>query len=100
VLPALKPFICEEGIPYLMDADYVTIIDADGEHPVKIEELSFDRSQFNMPSRDDPGNCVFTNLGTDQQMIAKCDTMVLGIYSKSLGPATYGECLDHITNHK
>lgn len=96
VLPALKPFTYEESFPYPRGADHVTIIDADGAQSITIEELSFDDSLFNMPSRNEPGYCVFTSLGSAQQMIAQCDAVVLGIYSRSFGPATYGECLDYI----
>jgi len=99
VLPALRPFVYEEDVPFPKSAGGITILDVDGKHNIKIEESVTPVSQPTSPAPSDTGYCVFSWIGTDALKIAKCDAILPAVYSRVYGPASYGECEKHVKDN-
>lgn len=93
------PFVHEESFPYPHDADNITVVDSAGAREIHIESVTINPPQLDTPARDESGYCVFTHLATDQHIVGRCDAPVLGVYKRSFGPGTYGECIDFIASN-
>jgi hypothetical protein len=99
VLPALRPFVYEEDVPFPRSAVAITILDSEGKFAVKIKELATTVPRHISPAPSAPGYCVFSWIGTDALKIAKCDAALPAVYSRTFGPATYGECEKYVKDN-
>lgn len=100
MIPTLRPFTYEELVAFPRGVSAIPVVDADGGHLVDIEEVSFSPLTFELPNPKDKGYCVFADLMTDQQRVAKCDAILVGMPPRVFGPATYGECMEYIASRK
>ncbi len=99
-LPMLRPFVHEEPILYPRAAHTVRIQDADGYHDVPIAEVIPPDFDVQTAAVEAGANyCVFSWIGINSMMIAKCDAIVPGVYSKVFGPASYAECDRYVVDN-
>ena len=91
-LPAQRPFLYQEAIPYPKEPKIIRIQDADGDHDVPILNLSFAEVTSLPPPKANATFCVFNSLASKQLMIAECDAPLPHIFGRVFGPATLAEC--------
>lgn len=91
-LPAQRPFLYQEAIPYPEKPKTIRIQDADGFHDVPIVNLTLPDVTDLPPPKRDATFCVFNSLLSKDLMIAECDTPLPHIFGRSFGPATLAEC--------
>jgi len=99
-LPAKRPFVYEELVLYPRAAHTVRIQDADGYHDVPIAEVVPPDFEALTLAVDAAANyCVFSWIGINRMMIAKCDAIVPAVYTKVFGPASYAECDRYVVDN-
>lgn len=99
-MPAVKPFVYEERILFPTSANIVRIQDADGIHDVPIAEVVPPDIGLHALAIEGGANyCVFSWIGINSMMIAKCDAVVPAVYTKVYGPATHADCERYIASH-
>lgn len=100
VLPALHPFCYKERVAFPKESRVITILDADGKHGVKIQEIEIPEIKSALPSATDPGFCVFSWIGTDKLQIANCDAILPSVYARVFGPAAFGDCEAYVNDNQ
>src|ERR1044072_8158634 len=99
-LPARKPFVYQESIIYPTGVNSIRIQDADGIHDVPIADVvSTDAMTDRFVPGSDPNYCVFSWIGTNWLLIAKCDAILPAVYTRVFGPATYEACQSYVREH-
>jgi hypothetical protein len=99
-LPATKPFVYEESVAYPQGVNLVRIQDADGIHDVPIADVVPVETEAQRSLVGADGNyCVFSWIGINTMMIAKCDAIVPAVYTRVFGPSTYEGCQAYIRDH-
>jgi hypothetical protein len=91
-LPAKRPFLYQEAIPYPKEPKTIRIQDADDFHDVPIVDLAFKEVTELPPPKQEATFCVFNSLGSKELMIAPCDSPLPHIFGRVFGPATLAEC--------
>jgi hypothetical protein len=98
-LPALRPFIISGLFIYPVSLGQVTLIDAAGEHSVKIgATISHDAPPEEWVNSDKAFN-AYQQIGMANCMIAPVDAMVPMIFRKAHGPDSYNGCEDWIARN-
>lgn len=98
VNPIQLPFEIERAFPtYPLAAKVVNILDASGRHTITIETREGTKAALEISAVE--SYCVFQQIGTDNYVIAKCDTILPAIYYKVFGPASYLQCQEYIAEH-
>ncbi|WP_137044601.1 hypothetical protein [Pseudolabrys sp. FHR47] len=100
-LPATKPFSYQEAIIYPTSAKSIRIQDADGMHDVPIAEVvpPIDVTRMAM-AVDGPANyCVFSWIGINRLLIAKCDATLPTVYIRVFGPASLADCEKYVADN-
>jgi hypothetical protein len=98
-LPALCEFVVSGLFTYPTSLGLVTLIDAAGEHTVKIgPAMSRDEPPEEWVNADKTFN-AYQQIGVANCMIAPVDAMVPMIFGKAHGPDTYKGCEDWITRN-
>jgi hypothetical protein len=99
-LPAQKPFVHEESIHFPNGINSIRIQDADGVHDVPIAEVVPHELLTARADAPEDGNyCVYSWIGISPLMIAKCNAVVPGVYTKVFGPASYEDCQKYAREH-
>ena len=98
-LPALRPFTVSSLFAYPASLGQVTIIDAAGQHEVKIgSAMMLDAAAEDRVNADKAFN-AYQQIGVANCMIAPVDAMVPMIFRKAHGPDTYKGCEDWIAKN-
>ena len=98
-LPALRPFTVSGLFAYPASLGQVTIIDAAGQHDVKIgSAMMLDAAAEDRVNADKAFN-AYQQIGVANCMIAPVDAMVPMIFRKAHGPDTYKGCEDWIARN-
>jgi hypothetical protein len=96
-LHAVRPFKYEEIIPFPREAKSVIVVDADGTHAVPISELIV--PPIDISDDGSASYCVFSWIGINQYLVAKCDVVVPAVYQRAFGPGTFEACQNYIKEH-
>lgn len=99
VLPAIHPFCYKERVSFLKDSEVITVLDADGQHVIKVQEIEVPQIEKKFPVPTDTGFCVFSWVGTSKLQISSCDAMVPSVFSREYGPATFRECQTYVDDN-
>jgi len=99
VLPAIHPFCYKERVSFPKDSEVITVLDADGQHVIKVQEIEVPQIEKKLPAPTDTGFCVFLWVGTSKLQISSCDEMVPSVFSREYGPATFGECQTYVDDN-
>ena len=92
-LPTKRPFLYQEAIRYPKDFDTIRIYDADASpQEVPIVNIASVALTDLPPPKRDATFCVFNSLGSNELLIAPCDTPLPRIFGRIFGPATLAEC--------
>ena len=65
-----------------------------------MEEIQAEEPVEEEPTESEQGFCVFQRIEGTEVLIAKCDAIVLAIFQRIFGPASYGECKKYVHEHK
>lgn len=92
VLPALRPFSISNVFLYPASLGEVTIIDAAGQHVVKIDPPHAIDTALHERANSEKAFNAYQQIGVANCMIAPVDAMVPMIFRKAHGPDTYKGC--------
>jgi hypothetical protein len=94
------PFDIEKAFPnYPTTAKVVSIADKNGLHAIDIHEKANSHSPLKITDPREASFVVYQLVGTAHYVIARAEDVVLAIYTKVFGPASYAECQAYVTSH-
>lgn len=100
-LPTTRPFSYQESIIYPASVKIIRVQDADGMHEVPIAEVvpPIDVAGMAMAVDGNADHCVFSWIGVNRLLIAKCDATLPAVYTRVFGPASLADCEKYVANN-